>query len=121
MFFLFFREKKRKNQRKETLSGWELGESNRAALSRLARCGGGGVFFLFFREKKRKNQRKETLSGGFARSPAGRSARIAKKPVGERGGCSFPRFARAVFPCPAFAQGGKGRRCEEMFMRRESL
>ena len=32
-FFLFFREKKRKNQRKETLTGWGLRKIPRAALS----------------------------------------------------------------------------------------
>ena len=120
MFFLFFREKKRKNQRKETLSGGFARSPADGPHPALCAAGSGRAFFLFFREKKEPKKR-NLIGVRFARSPAGGSARIAKKPVGERGGCSFPRFARAVFPCPAFAQGGKGGRCEEMFMRRESL
>jgi hypothetical protein len=82
-FFLFFREKKRKNQRKETLTDKE----NRGGLTRPLPCyqltffwsfsfqkekDEGRPFFLFFREKKRKNQRKETSTdkenrGGLTR------------------------------------------------------
>ena len=54
----FLSEKARKNQRKETLTGWNLRGSHRAGRTRLCARRKGAAFFLFFQKKRERTREK---------------------------------------------------------------
>ena len=52
----FLSEKERKNQRKETLTGWDLRGNHRVSRTRLCARRKGAAFFLFFQKKRERTK-----------------------------------------------------------------
>ena len=90
----FLSEKERKNQRKETLTGWNLRGNHRVSRTRLcARRKGERSFFSF--RKRAKEPEKRNLNGvEFARKPSGEPHPALRAPEGGRSFFSFGKGAK---------------------------
>ena len=74
MFFLFFQEKKRKNQRKETLTGGICAQTLGQPSPGLRASGGGGCSFFSFGKRKERTKEKKPYRGGGCAQAGGRAA-----------------------------------------------